>query len=880
MGQKQKLLCLVWGILSLTHGLAVAQESSDETASIASEAIRELSVEKQELLEHLQELDGERNRVKARLEKLSELIRLQKELESIARQIDLKSGKADQLEQLEQAYARLELQVDMLHESRRLEDLKSHIAEIREFAQEVAPRELRGITPILEDATVVIHRLEEAFAATVNSERPTAALRREMEKAERLNSDLDDVADFVELVDEYLWTIEDEEFDAREELREEVLEYIERSKASEPRNETPQRSMSDRAPELLPVNVNPETLIRFRETDFQREIVPLLETYCMDCHSSSTSYGELNLEEMISQKPLVINRAKWINVIEQAKNRVMPTEDGQQPTESERQKIVLGLHNQIHNFDYSQIRNPGYETTRRLTHQEYDNTISDLFGVRVSIAGRFPKELSGSSGFDNSGNTLFLQPLLLERYATAADEVVDTLLPPDVITDEQKKATAMIFFRRPSNVESESEVARVVLRRFASRAYRRPLTGEEEQELAKLYSEFKREKFGHRNAIREIVRQTLISPKFLLKFEALRKESSDYRIDDWELASRLSYFLWASMPDTELFRVASTGTLSQPDVLKGQVNRMLQDERAKSLGEIFAAQWLGSQHVGTRVRLDPIDNPWCTDSLMSAMRQETALFFHALVTENTQIKRLVDADFTFLNSELAAHYRIGGVSGTQMQRVKLQGNLRGGVLGQGSVLAVTSFPYRTSPVVRGKWILETLLGTPPPPPPPNVSELAEDIAENRRLSIREKLARHRQSPSCNACHSEMDPLGLSLEKYDWFGRYRERYERGRIDDSGSLPGGVAFKGLPGLKQVISDQRAKDLIRQVTSKMLSYALGRQLEFYDETTVQQILAEIDKTGNRFQPLIHQIVQSYPFQYKQVQSTVDNNFHGVAR
>ena len=360
-----------------------------------------------------------------------------------------------------------------------------------------------------------------------------------------------------------------------------------------------------------------------------------------------------------------------------------------------------------------------------------------------------------------------------------------------------------------------------------------------------------------------------------MKFEESQSTQREFRVNDWELASRLSYFLWASMPDDELFALAKADHLHRPEVLRKQVTRMLQDPRAKSLGEVFAAQWLGSRHVGTRVRLDPIDNPWCTDSLMAAMRAETALFVHDLIARNQPITSLLDAKFTFLNQELAEHYGIQGIRGDHMRRVALDGTQRGGILAHGSVLAVTSFPNRTSPVVRGKWVLDTLLGTPPPPPPPNVSELSDDIAENERLTIREKLERHRQSPNCNACHSEMDPLGLALEKYDWFGRYRSRYRRGSIDDFGSLPNGTAFEGLPGLKSVLLEQKSDDLTRQVTTKMLTYALGRQLEYFDEPTLRDILASLEEENNQFHTLIHRIVASHPFQYK---SSVPLSFASV--
>jgi hypothetical protein len=330
------------------------------------------------------------------------------------------------------------------------------------------------------------------------------------------------------------------------------------------------------------------------------------------------------------------------------------------------------------------------------------------------------------------------------------------------------------------------------------------------------------------------------------------------------------------MPDDRLFELAAAHELSDREVLAGEVQRMIADAKADTLGTRFIAQWLGSQHLGTRVRLDPIDNPWCTNSLMAAMRSETAMFFCSLVRENRPITELVDAEYTYLNEELAKLYRISGVSGAEMRRVNVDPRRRGGIFGHGSLLAVTSFPGRTSPVVRGKWILADVLGTPPPPPPPNVSEFSEEIEDDDRLSFREKLELHRQKPNCYACHSQMDPLGFGLEQFDWFGRYRTRRGRQPIDATGQLPDGAQFTGLAGLKQVIVEQKRDDLVRQLTQKMLSYALGRQLEYYDEPAVRKIIVELSEDQNRMQTLVREIVMSFPFRYKQSREPLAKDGH----
>jgi hypothetical protein len=299
----------------------------------------------------------------------------------------------------------------------------------------------------------------------------------------------------------------------------------------------------------------------------------------------------------------------------------------------------------------------------------------------------------------------------------------------------------------------------------------------------------------------------------------------------------------------------------QSEKLVRQVDRMLDDPRSLTLGTVFASQWFGTDNLN-RVRPDPIDNPWATDGLIDAMTQETALLFHSLVKENRSIERLLDADYAFLNQELASHYGVRGVDGQQMRRVSLAGLPRRGLLGNASVLAVTSFPGRVSPVMRGNWILSELLGTPPPPPPPNVSEFDERIAESDRLSQRQKLELHRRNPNCYSCHSQIDPLGFTLSDFDWFGRYRA-VEGGREESHGRLPDGTEIEGLDGLIEALLRARLDDLSRQAVTKFLSYALGRQLEYYDEATVRGLLQEFEQDERRLRGLIHAIVRTDTFQ-----------------
>ena len=628
-------------------------------------------------------------------------------------------------------------------------------------------------------------------------------------------------------------------------------------------------------------------------------VAPLAEQYCFQCHGPQTQTAGIDLATLVTERPLVRNRETWERVIEALDEGEMPPAGAPPLPPEVRRRMAALLHRDIEEFDYSTLDDPGFELMRRLTHTEYDNTIRDLFGVALNVTDRFPDELTGSSGFDNSSNTLFLQPSLMERYIAAAERIVELALPAEPTDVRHLASRELIFVAEPGGEVGEEDAAEAVLERFLGRAYRRPATAGEVDQAVDRYRIGRTAGLDHEAALKRVLQSVLISPKFLLRVERGREGGDAFRVDDWELASRLSYFLWASMPDPELFDLAAGGKLSDPGTLRAQVARMLADRRADTLGTVFAAQWLGFQHVGTRIWLDPIDNPWCTATLMTAMRDESSMFFLSLLREDRPIRSLIDADYTYVNEELAGTlYGMAGVRGEHMRRVALDDPNRGGVLGQPSILALTSNYKDTSPVKRGNYVLDVLLGTPPPPPPPNAGVLSEDVADLRGLSFREKLEMHSSNEACAACHRRIDPIGFSLENFDYFGRWRETYHfRQRVEDpaeadetvefetetspdpivrhyrnthrviaaDGALPDGTPFVGPAGLKRALLEHRHDDLVRQVTSKMLAYALGRQLEYYDEPAVRTIVAALEADGYRFRTLLQEIVASYPFQYK---------------
>jgi len=420
-----------------------------------------------------------------------------------------------------------------------------------------------------------------------------------------------------------------------------------------------------------------------------------------------------------------------------------------------------------------------------------------------------------------------------------------------------------IFFVTPGGGLSEEEAARKILRHLATRAFRRPATDAEIERLLQLAEMGKQRGGRFEHGIQLALTAVLTSPHFLFKVEqdaAPDDEDGVRTLNEYELATRLSYFLWSSMPDEELFELAGNNQLRVN--FESQVRRMLADPKADALVENFVVQWLQLRNL-EQVEPDRRRFRGWSDALRDDMLQETKLFCRAIVREDRSVLQLIDADFTFLNERLARHYGIGGIEGEKFQRVAIGATQRGGVLTMGSVLAVTSNPTRTSPVKRGKWIMETILGTPPPDPPADVPELAETAKVNPDLSLREQLAIHRENPSCASCHEQMDTLGLALENFDAVGAWRQRDGRALIDASGELPGGQKFSGPAQLKQALLAQQKRQFVECLTEKMMIYALGRGVEYYDRPAVNAIVTALDKDDYKFSRLILEIAKSDAFQ-----------------
>jgi hypothetical protein len=422
--------------------------------------------------------------------------------------------------------------------------------------------------------------------------------------------------------------------------------------------------------------------------------------------------------------------------------------------------------------------------------------------------------------------------------------------------------------RPPAGGKDDDPCAHMILTNLAHRAFRRPVSDTDVQPLMAFYKQGKQDS-GFDMGIEKALRAMLVSPDFVFRIERDpngKTPGTVYRIGDVELASRLSYFLWSSMPDQTLQDLAEKGKLKDPAVLTQQVRRMLEDPRSQSLVDNFMSQWLTLRNIALS-KPDPDAFPEFDDSLRQAFRTETELFTQNIIREDRPVTEMLDANYTFLNQRLAEHYGIKNIYGSQFRKVTLTDPNRGGLLGQGSILTVTSYPNRTSVVQRGKWILETLLGSPPPPPPPDIPDLKPKSNDGRQLTMREAMQQHRANPVCASCHVRMDPLGFAMENYDGVGKWRTKDAGAEIDASGKMPDGSNFRGPAELKKSLLASHRDEYLTTLTSKLLTYALGRGLEYYDMPAVRSITRQAAKDDYRVSALVTAIVQSTPFQMRRI-------------
>jgi mono/diheme cytochrome c family protein len=444
----------------------------------------------------------------------------------------------------------------------------------------------------------------------------------------------------------------------------------------------------------------------------------------------------------------------------------------------------------------------------------------------------------------------------------ASLEVIGPLdAEPGELPDSHKR----LITCRPDKTRDVRDCARQILERFATRAFRRPATADEVESFVRLVELATRQGDSFERGIQVAVSAVLVSPHFLFRVErnATEPSSGGQTVQSYELASRLSYFLWSTMPDDQLFALAASGEFNNETTLRQQVRRMIADEKASELARNFGGQWLNLRTLD-EITPDPSQFTDWSGELRGDMRRETELFFEEVMRQDRSIADFVSADYTFVNDRLARHYGLADVSGGEFRKVSLAGTPRAGVLTHASVLTITSNPTRTSPVKRGKWIMENILGTPPPEPPAEVPDLEVTRKANPKASLREQLELHRNDPNCAVCHEQMDALGFGFENFDAIGRWRDADGQFPVNPAGTLPGGESFRTPPELIKILSGRR-DDFARVMTERMLTYALGRGLEFYDRCTVDKIVEALGKSEYRLSTLVSEIVLSRPFRMR---------------
>ena len=583
---------------------------------------------------------------------------------------------------------------------------------------------------------------------------------------------------------------------------------------------------------------------------YDRRVRQFFEAYCWKCHNSERRKGEVNLKAFQDPGMIIRSPKLWRKVYQMLRDRKMPPEDARDLPEDKRELMVNFVGFTLNSVNCEDFREPGRPQVRRLTGAEYNNSISALFGRKLRPADDLPPDPTGY-GFDTIAEALRLSPVRVDQCYAVSKRLLEGL--PD---------GALVA--RPGRGVSELEAARRNIIAFATKAFRRPVGKERAERYLEIFRKARSGGADFEGAMRPMFLAVLLSPRFLLRAERNRPGVEEpYLVDDYDMASRLSYFLWSGPPDGTLLALAARGKLNDPVVLERQVKRMLADPRSRQLAENFVGQWL-QLRAFERHRPDAKEFPRFTESLRRAMLDEVVLFVTDIIRKDRSAYDFLNSDRTFLNEELARVYGIGGIRGPEMRPVRLADPRRGGLLGMAAILTLTSDPTRTNIPRRGNYILSTFLGTPPPPPPPEVPPLEESRKGGGVQTVRAMLEEHRRRPECASCHAKIDPPGFALETFDAIGQWRERDEGFPIDASGEMEGGVVIDGPLDLRMVLLARR-EEFLRTFSERMMIYALGRGLEYTDECVVDDMLEAAQAKEGRFSALVVALVRSFPFRYR---------------
>jgi len=589
-----------------------------------------------------------------------------------------------------------------------------------------------------------------------------------------------------------------------------------------------------------------------------------LKTYCQGCHQGKSPAGGFAIQRVSTPESVHAETQKWSSLSARVRNGEMPPRGAPAPPIDQREQFTQWVNTTLRADVCAAGITPGPSPIHRLNRDEYTATIRDLLDIQMDIGHALPADGAGGEGFDNAAETLFLSPLHSEKYMDLARVATD-------FASKEYKSRAKIFVAKPGPGVTADQAARKIFSSFLPRAFRRPVKESDVEQYMQLYLAARKQGETFEPAVLFAIRGALVSPKFLFRTEPVNDTFEVKPVDQYAMASRLSYFLWGSMPDELLFDAAAAGKLQDPEVLKALVGRMLRNDRSLDFDERFVEQWLRTRELGIdKVPDAKLFPTYASDEeLRGDIRFQPILFFREVLLRNLSVLNFIDSKYTIGTINLSKHYDVklplSKNALKQPQWVELpEGSHRGGLLGMSAVLEVSSYPYRTSPVLRGAWILDAFLGTPPPPPPPNVPPLEEAKEGTPPKSVRERLTQHRANAVCASCHARIDPLGFALENFDAVGKWRDQDGGKPIDSSAELTDGTKFHGSDELKAVLLER--KDLfVRNLVNKMLGYALGRGLTLQDSCTVDNIMAQLRENDYKAETLIDAIVLSTPFRYK---------------
>ena len=582
-----------------------------------------------------------------------------------------------------------------------------------------------------------------------------------------------------------------------------------------------------------------------------------LKNHCLACHQGAAAAVGFRVDTLLGDSAFRERPEAWLKLAERVATGEMPPRGARRPTTDARVAFVAWIDRSWRDHACQAGGTPARFPVRRLNRDEYSATVRDLFDIQIDVSERFPVDGAGGEGFDNAAETLFISPLLAEKYLETATHVVD-------VASKEFKSRTRIFVSQPGDGVSEQAAARRVLAEFLPRAFRRPVRADEIESYTRLFRRVRRKGLDFESAIFAALRSALVSPAYL--FHVIPEPAASGS-RQFALASRFSYFLWGSMPDELLLDLAAAGRLSDPQVLARLVPRMLRDQRALEFFTRFTEQWLRVRELEGAHGPDPDLFPdYHADAeLRGDIRLQPVFFFREVFRGDRSLLEFLDSGATILTQGLIDHLELPMKKQQDSKNPNWmdlpEGSGRGGLLGMPAMAAVASHAHRTSPVLRGAWILDAILGTPPPPPPPDVPELEPAPEDESPKSLREMLERHSREPTCANCHARIDPFGFALENYDVLGRWRDEEGGVPVDATAELLDGTRLAGPEDLKKALLD-RKRQFLRNLTRRMLGYALGRGLTSADACAVETIVQDVERQEYSAWALLRGVVTSEPF------------------